>query len=415
MPSGTLIANWGAAIFLWLTLILTPIVAHAGGLGFQIIAFTLGCSGLLLTILDRDWSSYFPKIWLPLYIAFLSWAWIASLWSPYEKAEHMGHGLMLFVFGIILIFLPIIFDRLREGPKWVLAHLFMAGTVLAIGLMLFDVLSGFALSIMVDPVDAGSNIYVRQGDAEQNLGRGIMSYSQLIWPAIILFLLHLKRGGWVLAMGLLILLAITAILNRLSLSIPVLGVSAAFVVLAAFRPRLGLKLAFLVAIASLIFAPIIGFLASQFDEATLRSLPLSWEHRVRMWTFVWERIQESWIIGNGFDVSRTYQDTFETRDGRDITIVSLHPHNIGLQLWLETGIIGVVLASGFLAGLIKPVLTFCETKPRAAAMSGFIVATACNGALTIGIWQYWWWGLIALSASLISLIPHKNKAFLPVN
>ena len=414
MPSGTVIANWGAAIFLWLGLILTPIVAHAGGLGFQIIAFTLGCSGLLLTIIDRDWSSYFRKAWLPIFIGFLSWAWITSLWSPYEKAEHLGHGLMLFVFGVILIFLPTIFDRLREGPKRLIAHLFMAGSVLAIGLMLIDILSGFGLSILVDPVDAGSNIYVRQGDAEQNLGRGIMSYSQLIWPAIILILVHFKRG-WVLIIGLILALAVTAILNRLSLCIPVLCVSAAFVALAASRPRLGIISAFLVAISTLLFAPIIGVLASLVDEATLSSIPLSWEHRVRMWAFVWERIQESWLIGNGFDVSRTLQDTFLSRDGRDITIVSLHPHNIGLQLWLETGLIGVLLATGFLMALIKPVLVFCETKPRAAAMSGLIVATALNGALTIGIWQYWWWGLIALSAGLVSLIPHNHKAFSPMS
>ena len=103
------------------------------------------------------------------------------------------------------------------------------------------------------------------------------------------------------------------------------------------------------------------------------------------------------------------------RQGRDITIVSLHPHNIGLQLWLETGLIGVLLAAGFLMALIKPVLVFCETKPRAAAMSGLIVATALNGALTIGIWQYWWWGLIALSAGLVSLIPHNHKAFSPMS
>ena len=142
--------------------------------------------------------------------------------------------------------------------------------------MLIDILSGFGLSILVDPVDAGSNIYVRQGDAEQNLGRGIMSYSQLIWPAIILILVHFKQG-WVLTIGLILVLAVTAILNRLSLCIPVLCVSAAFVALAASRPRLGIISAFLVAISTLLFAPIIGVLASLVDEATLSSIPLSWD------------------------------------------------------------------------------------------------------------------------------------------
>lgn len=288
-----------------------------------------------------------------------------------------------------------------------MGHALMAGTVLAAGLMLFDVMSGYSLSILVDPIRADSNIYIRQGEAERALGRGLATYSQLVWPAIILMLISFKRA-WVLALAVLAAFCAAAILNRLSLTIPTLAVTTVFVALAWYKPRLGLTLAFIVAIASLVLAPLIGLISASLDESALRQLPLSWEHRVRMWAYVWERIQENWLIGNGFDVSRTYQETFASRDGRDIVIVSLHPHNVGLQIWLETGLVGVCLAVGFLASLWRPAVKACASPARAAALTGVIIATTLTAALTIGAWQYWWWGVIALGVVLVLLLPHKN-------
>lgn len=400
--------------WLWLCLLLTPVIAHAGGMGFQLVGCGLGVAGLLLLIFNLKQASYLKQAWVPLFIAFSLWAWIASLWSPHEGADLLGNGFKLIIFAMSLTLMPLLFMRLTEPQKWVLAHIFMAGTVLAAGLMLFDVLSGFALSVFVDPVQADSNIYVRQGEAERAIGRGLTSYTHLIWPAIILMLTTLKRG-WILALAVCLAFAGTAVLDRLSLTIPTLIVTGGFVAIAWYKPRFGLILAVILAIVSLLFAPLVGILSSLFDEAALFNLPLSWEHRVRMWAYSWDCIQQNWLFGNGFDASRSYQDTFQARDGRDIVIISLHPHNIGLQLWLETGLVGVGLAVAFLLASLKPLMAFCQTNRRASAMTGLIVATALNGALTIGVWQYWWWGVIALSACMVVLIPHKIKAERPLN
>ena len=395
--------------WLWISLILTPIVAHAGGLGFQAVAFFMGIGGALILLFNWKESVYFKQAWIPIFIGFTLWAWFTTLWSPYQADDALGNGLILFVFALTLILMPLVFMRLSDKQKRFASHLFMAGTVLAAGIMLFDVLSGFALSIFFDPVKADSNIYVRQGEAERAIGRGLMSYSHLIWPAAILMLTTLKRG-WVLVGVVFLAFGLTAILDRLTLTIPTLIVTASFVAIAWYKPRLGLQLAIAIAISSLVFAPIIGILSSHLDEATLSKLPLSWEHRVRMWAYVWEQIQLNWLFGNGFDASRTYQDTFQARDGRDIVIVSLHPHNIGLQIWLEVGFVGVALISGFFVATLKPLIKFCHISARSAAMAGIIVATTINGALTIGVWQYWWWGLIALSICIVSVISHKKEA-----
>ncbi|WP_427454606.1 O-antigen ligase family protein [Litorimonas sp. WD9-15] len=398
--------------WLWIGMILTPILAHAGGLGFQAFAFFLGCGALLVVAANLKDAVYLKGLWLPFFLAFTLWAWLAALWSPHEDLRLLDNGLKLFLFALALILMPIVFLRLTGRGRENLGHVFMAGTVLAAGLFLFDVLSGYALSTFVDPVEVSSNIYVRQGEAERSLGRGLMTYTHLVWPAAILMIVSFKRG-WALALTVLAAFAAAAIFNRLSLIIPTLAATAVFVALAWYRPRLGIMIAFAFAIASLVLAPLVGIFAGMLDEAALSKLPLSWEHRVRMWAYVWERIQENWLLGNGFDVSRTYQETFKARDGRDIVIVSLHPHNIGLQLWLEAGLVGVCLAAGFLIAAIKPILNFCASPARAAAMSGLVIAATLNGALTIGIWQYWWWGIIALGMCMVGLIPHEQDRKIP--
>lgn len=384
-----------------------PVLAHAGGLGFQPFAFLLGVGGWLIIAANWREAGYLKGLWLPFFLGFTIWAWLATLWSPHADDLLLGNGVKLVVFALALVPLPMVFQRLSPQNRTLMGHALMAGTVLAAGLMLFDVMSGYSLSILVDPIRADSNIYIRQGEAERALGRGLATYSQLVWPAIILMLISFKRA-WVLALAVLAAFCAAAILNRLSLTIPTLAVTTVFVALAWYKPRLGLTLAFIVAITSLVLAPLIGLISASLDESALRQLPLSWEHRVRMWAYVWDRIQENWLIGNGFDVSRTYQETFASRDGRDIVIVSLHPHNVGLQIWLETGLVGVCLAVGFVASLWRPAVKACASPARAAALTGVIIATTLTAALTIGAWQYWWWGVIALGVVLVLLLPHKN-------
>jgi len=254
------------------------------------------------------------------------------------------------------------------------------------------------------------NPKLRLGNAEMNVGRGQVSYAQLLWPIAGLLLLNIKRG-WILA-GLSFLgLAISAQFNNLAIIIPTLIIAAGFAALAWRNPRLGLILGFSLAIASILFAPLLSILSGFADVEFMRKLPLSWEHRIRMWTYSGELIRQAPLIGHGFDASRLHDAaTFRAPDGRDITILSMHPHNIGLQIWLETGIIGVVLAVSFLLALMKTVVKNCKSTVRAFAATGLIVTVATSGAVTVGVWQHWWWALIILSASLICLIPSKMNA-----
>ena len=392
----------------WVTIILTPILALAGGMGFQAVGFFIGVAGILAWAADRTGAQYLKSAWPIWILLFLIWAWVSSYWSPHQGNIWAGNASLLFGLMVALIFVPFVILKMPEKQKPVLVWTVIGAGLVGVVLLLADAVTGHGVSLWGHPAAPGEDPIRRLGDAEMDLGRGQVSYVQLLWPIAALLALRVKRG-WVLALTAFFVLLISAHFNSLIIIIPTTIIAGVFALIAIWRPKLGICLAFAVAIASLAFAPFIGWVSAFMDVDLMRKIPLSWEHRVRMWAYSWELIQQAPIMGHGFDASRAFDAlTFRAPDGRDITVMSLHPHNIGLHIWLETGVIGVALAIGFLIALLKTVLKTCRGSARAFAASGLIAATAANGAVTVGVWQHWWWALIVLGASLVCIIPQTH-------
>ena len=397
--------------WLWLTVLLMPILALAGGLGFQLAGFITGAAGILAWSADRTGAQYLKSAWPIWLLLFVLWAWLSSFWSVYNGDIWSGNAALLFGLVIALIFFPFVILKLSEAQKSVMSWVVIVAGLFGVALLLIDGASNFGLSLWADPVSAGEDPIQRRSDAEMNLGRGQVSYVQLLWPVAALLMLRVKQG-WALALAAFLGLMLSAHFNNLSIVILTTILAAGFAAIAAWRPKLGLILAFALAICSLAFAPILGTLTYIMDPELMGKIPLSWKHRLLLWEYSWELIQQAPLLGHGFDASRSFDElTFRAPDGRDILVMSLHPHNIGLQIWLETGLVGVCLAIGFLIGLLKTALKTCTSSLRAFAAAGLLATVAISGAVTVGVWQHWWWALIVLSVSLICLIPlNRNES-----
>jgi O-antigen ligase len=140
------------------------------------------------------------------------------------------------------------------------------------------------------------------------------------------------------------------------------------------------------------------------------AMPFSWEHRVEMWGYTAHRIFEVPLWGHGFDAVRTFDDTFSTRGIEAWAIVSLHPHNAGLHIWVETGVIGAVLAGlTVLAGGFALEEFSAKNRRQTMAAAGLISSALIISSTTYGLWQEWWWGTIILVATTILLIPEPEQ------
>lgn len=111
--------------------------------------------------------------------------------------------------------------------------------------------------------------------------------------------------------------------------------------------------------------------------------------------FVWQRPILGWGIEASNALPRLPEAAGLSDTQRDLLAWG-HPHNAPLQIWLELGLVGALLAAlalavgmSVLARLPKPLLPFAT----ASAASTFAVACVSHGA-----WQAWWWGLLGLLA-----------------
>lgn len=183
------------------------------------------------------------------------------------------------------------------------------------------------------------------------------------------------------------------------------------------RPRASLNLLRIGMVAVILGMPVLALAIPPVSTTQgWNFISNSAHHRLTIWRFVGQHIAEKPLLGWGFDASRALpnaDDEVVAYRRRGIAAeappypvaepqLPLHPHNFALQIWLELGLAGALLACALiwrLAGAIAaaPLAPVPRALLAGAVTTGFIIA-----CLSFGIWQAWWqaalWFTAALSA-----------------
>ena len=319
-----------------------------------------------------------------------AWALVSILWTaePGAAAEKLLHLLGVLVAGLIVGDIAL---GLRQTERRILARFLIAGVLLAGVLMTVELITDAPIKhLLRSELDDESLIL-------SSFNRGATMFALLVWPATLL----LYRWRWAAAIafwiGTLILL-----LTLLS-GAAVLAVAAGGIVflLAWFAPRrMPVLLAALIS-AYMLASPLIsGTLAGR--DTVMRyenDLTRSTYHRLLVWSFTAERILERPILGWGFDSSRRIPGGELMLDTSE-QAMPLHPHNGALQLWLELGAVGAVLATLLPVWLLLA-LRRAPLRLDDAATMGFITSTFVILCLSYGLWQSWWLSAIWLVAGFM--------------
>ena len=117
-------------------------------------------------------------------------------------------------------------------------------------------------------------------------------------------------------------------------------------------------------------------------------MPASWQHRVEIWDAAVDHATARPVGGSGIDSFRLLEHDQPSRLEEGPRGQAVHPHNALLQVWVETGLVGVALLTALLVWAIRYVLTWPE-RPRLAAQAGIAAASVILG-LSYGAWQGWW-------------------------
>lgn len=142
-------------------------------------------------------------------------------------------------------------------------------------------------------------------------------------------------------------------------------------------------------------------------------LPYSAHHRLTIWAFSSERALEKPIGGWGFDASRVipggsdiavverYNAVLDRLETSTEPLLPLHPHNGVLQIWVELGLVGMVLCACFLWARMRHLAELPNKTDRAFG-AATVIAVLPVFTISYGAWQSWWLAVIIFAASFAS-------------
>lgn len=302
----------------------------------------------------------------------------SALWSyaPDLTLAKLPRTATTCVLGVFFIGVVIGCDE--QQRRRISAYL-AAGAGAAIALIVIERLTG-GMILPISVADIDLNYFLNQ------FNRPLSILSILIWPVAI-WAAQIK-----LRYGIVVVIATFLLMLTFNTGSAIMAVATGAVAFAMVYsvPRASAILIGTVFVASILLAPTIErAIPSPKSLFTSMEFSRSAYHRLLVWEFTADKIEERRLLGWGFNASRIIPggtaklDTFENA-------LPLHPHNAALQLRLELGILGAIFAAGLFALAVSA--AYRKTRGRleqagavAAVTAGFTIAM-----LSFGIWQSWW-------------------------
>ncbi|HVJ53548.1 MAG TPA: O-antigen ligase family protein [Aliidongia sp.] len=362
-----------------------------------ILALTMAAIAQSQGVLDLRPMLRAGLVWLPL-LAFLP---LSALWSLDARASLILSLRLVGLFASGVLFIHSLSQLPRatalpfiRGLAW--------GFMIAAVIVFTEAFDQQALAHLFNRRDGSSNLmshYSRGGDFAAflipalafglwRLGQPRLAVAQLVIGGAAIM------AGWEMSSKLALIVAL--IVAGLVLALP----SLRWVLVAAL------------ALAALAIPFLVPIELTPGQTCWLAAHKSSGLHRVIIWNFVSGKIHERPWLGYGLDSARRMPGGTEhvtihrcgEPDGPvvvDGDVLPLHPHNAVLQIWLELGAVGAILAFGaLLASLSRSFLDPALAAPIPRAMIAALVAGAFGpGSLSFGIWQEWWIGTLFIGTA----------------
>jgi O-antigen ligase len=368
-----------------------PVVGLVAGPSYAPLLFGLaGFSTLLAGAEYRRWPGLDRPVTLLalLFLLVCAAGWLDTF-SPHLTQSRLGQMAGISVGCVLLLALPVAegtAERLAEMLFWsVLAGVAVLGADTALGYPLQHALGGPALNIGT------------------KYNRGLIALVILAWPIAAGLVAHGKRRRAWLLVGL-ILLATLVGLSATGLAALLAGL---LVWLVASRAPRFAAIGLGAGMSALALAlPLLLRIASGQRESLAAVVKPSGIHRLEIWDYMSARILERPLTGWGLGTAKVvpiHASELATYLYADAT--GIYPHNQWIELWLETGLAGVLVA----LALVLLVLRRIDRGPwrpyALAAMAAALTASLLNFEITTDSW----WAGLAAAALLFRLLPREER------
>lgn len=316
-------------------------------------------------------------------LAFVGWAVTSVLWShdPRTSLFALAEAGLPFIGGLLLLLtLP------RYLPRWFvrLAALSLAAACL----------------IIIAELSIGLSSRQMLGLRAQTyiFNRPVMMTLMLFFPIAV----QMERLGWRgSALALAALLVVT--IERATSGAAMLGLVLALpaFIIAAWSRQMGLALASVALAGSLLLAPMKGDILDAVMPPWLieRLESVHAADRIEIWQDFAAIVHQRPVTGAGFGTSPKMAEAPFVADipsDRGRLLAAGHPHDGFLQIWVELGLVGAILAALNAYCILRAVARRDDRMLAACVAS--IVASATVVSVFHGAWQGWWIGALMATA-----------------
>lgn len=334
---------------------------------------------------------------LALLCAGAAWAAISEIWTPFRAARLEQDTALELVLSIPLAWACICAARGASAQARTRALDTLSWGLAALGaILLFE---SFTNAFLYRSLTQLMHAPMRIDLAERNVSRA--TYGLILFSPI--SAAHLIRGRrlWLLIPT----LAGALFAAHVGRHAPLLAIIAAPpIAFAAYRwPRMlpralgGITCALFASMPLLILAA----RGSGHYEQLRSALPESWSTRLLFWEHATDAIASHPLRGWGLGASRAIHPS-----------VGLHPHNGALQIWLELGLPGVVVA----AAAWWLILSRRSRNTASVANAACVTVTTTYlvfQTISFGIWQAWFIGMGCLAATFCDLLLQEEMSAAP--
>jgi O-antigen ligase len=281
-----------------------------------------------------------------------------------------------------------------------------ASMSLAMILFFFEVLTGGVVSSLVRTFaqdKESSDFYLHYMD------RGCSVLAMLLWVAIVR-ILHSKKEILAVALYAFMFIAFD-VSDSLAAFVGIVVSGIVFLLTRYSFFKKPMILSLILVVGSVLFIALTLTLNPHQIAGQAKDLPISAKHRLFIWDFASDKAMERPIFGFGHGASRqieAQEDEVISYQGYELDPLPTHPHNNLVQIFLENGVVGLLL---YLALMVKYLFSwhrFSKNSPSlmAAGYSCFASFFVIS-MISFNMWQSWWLASF-LFAALMMVMSRKE-------
>lgn len=365
--------------------------------GLTFLPSSVALLGLIYIAVNQRALPHFDKKLLAFFAAFTVLACASAAWAPdpsYSFCKALKTGLLLFTFIIPMMAANAIPRDMLCKNKFIAAAVLLcagAGAIIA-----FEYSTDFYLARLFMGIDGADWPASIQNGFLMN--RGSIFLVLLSLPVMLLLRTSDMRARSKNILTAVFIIGIGALLITTNSQTAQIVAIFALPMLAYPAKSQRARRAILYAVLAVMFAA--PFLVTPLHKLFISStehnegggllIDASMPHRMEVWQFMAEQIKNAPFLGHGMESTRTLRAGYVMPHMQSDSV--LHPHNAILQIWIEFGIVGIVLCAAFICFLLRKL----DDMPALLQRYYVVLFIVLLGVLSIGygLWQAWLIGMI---------------------